>query len=410
MTRVVITGLGAVTPVGNDVPLTWQALVEGKSGVGPITAFDTSQLEVRIAAEVKNFDPVAWMDRKDARRMDRFTQFAVAAATQAMAGSGLQVTQDNAPRIGVVIGSAVGGIATVLAEAETMRVKGPARVSPFLIPMLLSDTAAGQVAIRFGLKGPNLSVTSACASGAHAIGEAGEMIRRGAADAILAGGAEAGLVPVGVAGFNAMGALSRRNDAPERASRPFDVGRDGFVVGEGAGVLLLESLEHAQARGAHIYAELSGYGASADACHVTAPPKDGEGATAAMQIALDQAGLRPEGIDYLNAHGTSTPLNDKSETLAIKRVFGGYAYRLPISSTKSMTGHLLGAAGAVEAVVCVKALQEGILPPTINYETPDPDCDLDYVPNVARHVPIKTAMSNSFGFGGHNACLILSTM
>lgn len=407
MIQVVITGLGAVTPVGNDVPSMWQALLEGRSGVGPITAFDATPLETRFAAEVKGFDPGVWVSRKDARRMDRFTQFAVAAAAQAIADAGLQITPANAQRVGVVIGSGIGGITTILAEAETMRTKGPARVSPFLIPMMLSDTAAGQVAIQFGAKGPNLSVISACATGANAIGEAGEMIRRGAADVVLAGGAESGMVSLAIAAFNVMGAISRRNDAPQKASRPFDAHRDGFVFGEGAGVVVLESLEHARARGARLYAELAGYGASADAYHITAPQEDGEGAAAAMQMALDQASLGPADIHYINAHGTSTPLNDVSETKAIKRVFGEHAYRLPISSTKSMMGHLLGAAGAVEAIVCIKALQDGLLPPTINYETPDPDCDLDYVPNVARRAPIETAMSNSFGFGGHNACLIL---
>jgi 3-oxoacyl-[acyl-carrier-protein] synthase II len=410
MTQVVITGMGAVTPVGNNVPAMWQALVEGRSGVGPITLFDAAPFETRFAAEVKDFAPEDWMGRKEARRMDRYTQFAVAAASQALTDSGLQITPENAYRIGVIIGSGIGGIATIISEVETLRVKGPSRVSPFMVPMMLVDTAAGQVAIQFGLRGPNMAVVSACASGSNAIGEAGEMVRRGMADVVLAGGAEAGIVPLAIAAFNVMGAISRRNDAPQQASRPFDAHRDGFVFGEGASVVILESLEHAQARGAHIYAELLGYGASADAYHITAPQESGEGAAAAMQMALDQAKLRPEDIGYLNAHGTSTPLNDKGETLAVKHVFGPQAYRLPISSTKSMTGHLLGAAGAVEAIVCVKALQEGILPPTINYETPDPDCDLDYVPNIARHAPIKTAMSNSFGFGGHNACLIFGKM
>lgn len=406
MTQVVVTGLGAITPLGNDVPTLWQSLVEGRSGVGPITAFDASQLETRFAAQVKNFDPGDWVNHKEARRMDRFTQFAVAAATQAMRDAGLRITPERAYRTGVIMGSGIGGISTILSEVETMRQKGPGRVSPFLIPMMLSDTAPGQVAIQFGIRGPNMSIVSACATGSNAIGEAAEMIRRGAIDAALTGAAEAGIVPLAIAALNVMGALSRRNDAPQKASRPFDAHRDGFVFGEGAGVLVLESLEHAQARGARIYAEMAGYGASADAYHITAPQEDGQGAAAAMQMALDQAGLRPEDIDYLNAHGTSTLLNDKSETMAIKRVFGARAYGLAISSTKSMTGHLLGAAGAIEAVACVKALQEGIIPPTINYETPDPECDLDYVPNAARRLPLRTAMSNSFGFGGHNACLI----
>jgi 3-oxoacyl-[acyl-carrier-protein] synthase II len=404
--RVVITGMGAITPVGNDVGAMWQSLIAGRSGVGPITLFDPSMLESQFAAEVKGFDPVAILGRKDARRMDRFTQFAVAAAGQALADAQLQVTPENAPRIGCIIGTGIGGIGTLLSEAEVFRAKGAARVSPFLVPMMLPDTAPGQIAIQYGLKGPNMTIVTACASSANAIGEASEMIRRGAADVIVAGGAEAGLVPLALAGFNVMTAISKRNDAPQKASRPFDLNRDGFVPGEGSAILVLESLEHARSRGARPYAEVMGYGASADAFHVTAPDETGEGAMLAMRAAITEAGLAPEEIDYLNAHGTSTVLNDKSETIAIKRVFGHAAAKLPISSTKSMTGHLLGAAGAMEAVICIKALQAGIIPPTINYETPDPACDLDYVPNTARHVSIKTAMSNSFGFGGHNACLI----
>ena len=405
-TRVVITGLGIISPVGNTVETFWQSLVEGRCGVGPITLFDPAGLESRFAAEVKGFDPVALFGRKDARRMDRFTQFAVAAAGQALADSKYEITPESSKRIGCIIGTGIGGIGTILSEAEVMRTKGAGRVSPFFVPMMLPDTAPGQIAIQFGLKGPNMSIVTACASSANAIGEATETIRRGAADAILAGGAEAGLVPLALAGFNVMTAISHRNDAPQKASRPFDLNRDGFVPGEGAAALVLESLDHAQARGARIYAEVLGYGASADAYHITAPQETGEGAAAAMSAALAQSGLEPKDIGYLNAHGTSTQLNDKSETAAIKQVFGPAAYQLPISSTKSMTGHLLGAAGALEAVACVKALRTGILPPTINYETPDPECDLDYVPNVARCIPIRTAMSNSFGFGGHNACLI----
>ncbi len=410
MRRVVITGMGAITPVGNDVPTMWAAMIDGRSGAGPITRFDPTAFETKFAAEVKDFDPAVWINHKEVRRMDRFTHFAVAASAQAIADSGLQVTPENSKRIGVVVSSGIGGIGTILEEVEVLREKGPRRVSPFLVPKMLSDSAAGQVAIHFGLRGPNMSIISACATGSNTIGEAGEMIRRGAADVMLAGGAEAGLVPVAVAAFNAMGAISRRNDAPAKASRPFDAGRDGFVIGEGSGVLVLESLEHAQARSARIHAELVGYGATADAYHATAPEPSGDGAAAAMQMALDQFQIDPSQIGYLNAHGTSTSLNDKTETLAIKHVFGSHAHRLPISSTKSMIGHLLGAAGAVEAIVCIKALQEGILPPTINYETPDPDCDLDYVPNTARRLSIQTAMSNSFGFGGHNACLILRKM
>ncbi len=405
-TRVVITGLGIISPVGNNVEAFWQSLVEGRSGVGPITQFDPAGLESHFAAEVKGFDPVALFGRKDARRMDRFTQFAVAAAGQALADSKYEITPESGKRIGCIIGSGIGGIGTLLSETEVLRTRGAGRVSPFFVPMMLPDTAPGQIAIQFGLKGPNMAIVTACASSANAIGEATETIRRGAADAILAGGAEAGLLPLALAGFNVMTAISRRNDAPQKASRPFDLNRDGFVPGEGAGALVLESLDHALARGAHIYAEVLGYGASADAYHITAPQETGEGAAAAMSAALAQTGLELKDIGYLNAHGTSTQLNDKSETAAIKQVFGPAAYQLAISSTKSMTGHLLGAAGAVEAVACVKALQSGLLPPTINYETPDPACDLDYVPNVARRVPIRTAMSNSFGFGGHNACLI----
>ena len=404
--RVVITGLGAITPVGNDVETLWQSLVAGRSGVGPLTLFDPTPFETQFAAEVKGFDPAALFGRKDARRMDRFTQFAVAAAGQAIADAGLKVTPENAPRIGCIFGSGVGGIGTILAETEVARTKGFDRVSPFFVPMMLLDTAPGQIAIQYGLKGPNMTIVTACASSANAIGEATETIRRGAADAVLTGGAEAGIVPLALAGFNVMNAVSRRNDAPQKASRPFDANRDGFVMGEGGAALVLESLDHARARGARIYAEVLGYGASADAFHITAPQETGEGAALAMRAALAQARLAPQDIGYLNAHGTSTQLNDKSETAAIKQVFGPAAYQVPISSTKSMTGHLLGAAGALEALVCVKALREGILPPTINYETPDPECDLDYIPNAARHAPIRTAMSNSFGFGGHNACLV----
>jgi 3-oxoacyl-[acyl-carrier-protein] synthase II len=405
--RVVITGLGLVTPLGHDVSTTWEALVAGRSGVGPITHFDTSEYPARIAAEVKAFDPAALFGRREARRMDRFTQFAMVAAGQALEDSGLIVTDDNAHRVGAVIGSGVGGISSILDQAEVLRERGPRRVSPFLVPMMLPDTAPGQVAISYGLKGPNFAVISACASGANAIGEAAEVIRRGAADAMLAGGAEGAIVPLAFAGFTVMQAVSTRNDEPERASRPFDATRDGFVMGEGSGVVLLESAAHARARGARIYAELIGYGATADAFHITAPDETGDGAARAMQAALDQAGIPLQQVGYLNAHGTSTVLNDKGETAAIKTVFGDHAYQLAVSSTKSMTGHLLGAAGAIEAIFSVLALTEGVLPPTINYEHPDPECDLDYVPNEARRVLVDVAMSNSFGFGGHNACLII---
>jgi 3-oxoacyl-[acyl-carrier-protein] synthase II len=406
--RVVVTGLGALTPVGNDVPTMWANLLAGKSGAGPITQFDTSNFKTKFACEVKDFDPMAVVGKKDARRMDRYTHFAVAVAQQALGDSGLSVTADNAPRIGVMIGTGIGGITTLTHQIQEMMVRGPDRISPFTVPMMLPDTAAGQVAIQFGLKGPNLCPVSACATGSNAIGEAAEWVRRGIADVVLAGGAEAAIIQVAIASFNNMTAISTRNEAPDKACRPFDKDRDGFVVGEGAAVLVLEDLDHALARNAHIYAEVAGYGLSADAYHITAPDETGAGAARAMQMALDQAGMQPHQIDYINAHGTSTPLNDKSETAAIKRVFGEGAYHVPISSTKSMTGHLLGAAGAVEGVVAVKVIVEGIIPPTINYETPDPNCDLDYVPNIPRHKPVNTVMSNSFGFGGHNAVLIFS--
>jgi 3-oxoacyl-[acyl-carrier-protein] synthase II len=405
--RVVITGLGMVTPLGNDVPTSWQAALAGKSGVGPITLFDASELDTRFAAEVKDFDPVELFGAREARRMDRYTHFAMAAAQQAMHDSGLIVTDSNRHRVGTVIGTGIGGVGTLLDEAAKMAEQGPRRVSPYLIPMMLPDSAAGKVAITFNLRGPNMAVVTACATGNNAIGEATEIIRRSAADAMLAGGAEAGIVELAIAGFGNMGALSTRNHDPQGASRPFDAERDGFVTGEGSGMLVLESEEHALARGAHIHAEVLGYGSSADAYHITAPLESGEGAVQAMCVALDDAGLTPDRISYINAHGTSTTLNDKSETIAIKAVFGEHAYNIPISSTKSMTGHLLGAAGAIEAIMCVLAVRDGIAPPTINYQTPDPECDLDYVPNQARPLDIQTALSNSFGFGGHNACLVL---
>jgi 3-oxoacyl-[acyl-carrier-protein] synthase II len=405
--RVVITGLGCVSPLGNDPDTTWQNALTGKSGAGPITLYAAEKHEVRIACEVKDFDPVALLGRREARRMDRFTQFAVAAAGQALADAKLAITEANRQRVGVLVGTGIGGLGTVLAEHNLMHEKGPTRVSPFLVPMMLPDSAGGQIAIQFGMRGPNLAVTSACATGTNAVGEAAETIRRGAADAMLAGGAEAAIVELAMAGFASMGALSRRNHDPQRASRPFDKDRDGFVAGEGAAVLVLESETHARARGAPIYAEVLGYGVTNDAYHVSAPLENGEGAVACMRMALAHAGLQPQAINYLNAHGTSTPLNDKSETAAVKTVFGESAYDLPISSTKSMTGHLLGAAGGLEALLCVKALLTGILPPTINYETPDPECDLDYVPNTPRRTDPRIAMSNSFGFGGHNACLIV---
>ncbi len=405
-TRVVITGLGTVSPLGLDVASTWEAVAAGRSGVGPITRFDASQHETKFAAEVKGFDPDAMLGRRDARRMDRFVQFAVTATDQAVKDAKLEITDHNRDRIGALIGTGIGGITTVVAEANTLRDKGPRRISPFLVPMMLPDTGPGQVAITFGVRGPNLAVTAACATGTNAVGEASYMIQRGDADAMISGGAEAAVMALAMAGFNAMNALSTRNDDPQRASRPFDKNRDGFVAGEGAAILILESEEHARARGARIYGEILGYGITNDAYHISAPAENGAGAARCMALALEHAGLKPEDIDYLNAHGTSTQLNDKSETAAVKTVFGEAAYCLPMSSTKSMHGHLLGAAGALESIICLKAMQAGLMPPTLNYETPDPLCDLDYVPHTARPKTLRRVMSNSFGFGGHNASII----
>jgi 3-oxoacyl-[acyl-carrier-protein] synthase II len=407
--RVVVTGLGAVSPLGLTVPSTWEGLLAGRSGAGPITRFDTAGFETTIACEVKDFDPGLYLDRKEARRMDRFTHFAIAAAREALAQAGLTISDENADDIGVVIGTGIGGIETLSQQFKVLHDKGPSRISPFLCTMMTANMAAGHASIVLGLRGPNFSTVSACASGGHAIGEAYETIRRGASPVMLAGGAEAAIVPIGVAVFNSMRALSTRNDEPEKASRPFDADRDGFVMGEGAGVLVLENLDYARARGATILAELVGYGATADASHVTAPAEGGVGAVKAMKRALREANLTPADIDYINAHGTSTPLNDRAETEAIKRLFGEYAYRVPISSTKSMTGHMLGAAGAIESIISIMAIREGIIPPTINQVTPDPDCDLDFVPNVARPAIVRVALSNSLGFGGHNATLIFRT-
>ena len=406
--RVVITGMGTISPLGEDVQTTWEAVAAGRSAVGPITHFDASDLKVGIAAQVNGFDPVGRFGRKEARRMDRYTQFALAASDEAFRSAELIVTGDISPRIGAVLGSGIGGVGTTYETDRVMREEGPRRISPFAVPMMLADTAPGQIAIRHNLRGPNFVVVSACASGTNAIGEAAAVIRRGAADAMVTGGSDAALVRTAVGAFANMGALSTSwNDEPTRASRPFDAKRDGFVAGEGAGVLLIEELEFARRRGAPILAEVLGYGASADAFHITAPAESGEGAVQAMQAALADANLSPEDIDYLNAHGTSTALNDRGETEAAKAVFGEYAYRLPISSTKSVTGHLLGAAGGLEAILCVQSILNGLIPPTMNYEFPDPDCDLDYVPNRARPADLKVVMSNSFGFGGHNATLIL---
>lgn len=406
--RVVVTGVGCISPLGLNVDETWSALLAGKSGAAPITHFDASQHKTRFAAEVKGFDPIALFGTRESRKMDRFSQFAIAAANEAMQSAGLSIDEGNRDRVGVIIGTGIGGISTMLDNYEVLKERGPERVSPFLIPMMISDSAAGVLAIRTGARGPNMSLATACATGTNALGEAAAMIRRAAADIMLVGSSEAAIVSLAMAGMNVMTALSTRNDDPERASRPFDKNRDGFLMGEGAGMLVLESLESAQQRSAKILCEFLGYGASDDAYHISAPAENGAGAAISMQLALDDANLKAEDIGYINAHGTSTQLNDKSETAAIKKVFGQQAYRVPISSTKSMTGHLLGASGSLEAVICARVLNEGILPATINYETPDPECDLDYVPNRPRSARPQHVMSNSFGFGGHNATLIMS--
>lgn len=383
----------------------WQALVAGKSGISHIAQFDCRGYATRIAGEARDFDPREWMEPKAAKRMDRFAQFAVAAALTACQDAGLSIDDSNADRVGVIVGSGIGGIWTWEHQFDALRNRGPDRVSPFFVPMMIANMAAGQVSIVLGAKGPGSCVTTACASGAHAIGDAFQILRRGEADVMLAGGSEAAITPMGIAGFGALRALSTRNDEPERASRPFDALRDGFVMGEGAGVLVLETEGHAVARGAHIYGELVGYGMSADAFHITEPAPEGDGPARAMQAALRSAGMRPEEVDYINAHGTGTPLNDRVETKAIHTVFGGHAGRLAVSSTKSMTGHLLGAAAAVEMVATVLACYHSIIPPTINYENPDPECDLDYVANRAREAPVRAALCNAYGFGGQNAVL-----
>ncbi|MBI4308169.1 MAG: beta-ketoacyl-ACP synthase II [Chloroflexi bacterium] len=405
--RVVVTGIGVISPLGLDTPSSWQALIQGQSGVGLITSFDPAPFETKFAAEVKGFDPLKYMDRKEARRMDRIAQFAVATTKEAMAQANLTITPDIANDVGVIISSGIGGILTLGEGFKTLFEKGPSRVSPFMIPTMIVDAVGAQVSILLGAKGPNFAIVSSCSSSADAVGEASEIIRRGDAQVMIAGGAEAVIVPIALAGFNNMGALSRRNDAPQKASRPFDKDRDGFVIGEGSTVLVLESLSFAQRRGTPILAELAGYGATSDAFHITQPADRGEGAVRAMRIALRKAGLQASDVQYINAHGTSTPLNDKFETAAIKDVFGEHAHKVPVSSTKSMSGHLMGSAGAFEAAVCVLTMQHGIIPPTINLENPDPECDLDYVPNVARRAPAHIAMSNSLGFGGHNSSLIL---
>jgi len=404
--RVVITGLGVISPVENDVENFWQALLAGKSGIGPITTFDSSAFDSQIAGEVKGFDPLKYMDSKEAKRMEKFAQFAVAASRQAVSDAKLDLSRENTERIGVLIGCGIGSLRIVEQEYKTYLEKGPSRITPFMVPLMIVNEAAGQVSILLGLKGPNSCVTTACASGSNAIGDAFRMIQYGDADIMLAGGTESSITHLGVGGFCSLKALSRKNDTPEKASRPFDKLRDGFVIGEGAGVVILEELEHALKRNAKIYAEMAGYGMSADAYHMTAPDPSGSGAQRAMQSALSDAGLKPEEIHYINAHGTSTALNDKIESLAIKNTFGAYAHKVAISSTKSMTGHLLGAAGGVEFVVCCLSIRDSVAHPTINQEVSDPECDLDYVPNISRKMKINTALSNSLGFGGHNATLI----
>jgi len=404
--RVVITGMGLVTPVGTGVQTSWNAVLQGQSGIGRITSFDTSDYPCHIAGEVKDFDPLAYVDKKEVKRMDRFTQFALASATMALDTAALPISEENAHRCGCLLGVGFGGMATLERNHESLLRAGPQRISPFFVPMLIANMAAGHVCMRFGLRGPNSCVTTACAAGTHAIGEAYKIVQRGDADVMLSGGCEAAITPLALGGFCAMRALSTRNDAPQQASRPFDKGRDGFVLGEGAGVLVLEELQQAQRRGATIYAEIVGYGMSADAYHMTQPDPEARGVALCLQQALRDAGVAPQEIGYINAHGTSTPYNDKYETLAVKKVFGEYAYHLAMSSTKSMTGHLLGGAGGIEGVFTTLALHHGVLPPTMNWETPDADCDLDYVPNAARATPVQLAMSTSLGFGGTNACVV----
>jgi len=402
----VVTGIGILCPLGSDAATTWEGLINGKSGIDYITLFDAESCETKFAGEVKGFDPTNYVSRKEARHMDRFAQLAVAARLQAVEHAGLQINSTNQDSIGIVVGSGIGGLTTLFEQTKILLEKGPDRVSPFLTPMMISDMAAAQMSIVLGVKGPNLCTTSACSSGSDAIGVAYELIKQGGAQIALTGGSEAIINQLGITAFNALNAISTRNDEPQLASRPFDAERDGFVIGEGACILVLEDLTHAQERGANILAEIISYGASADAFHITQPLEDGAGAARAMQTALNKAGLVPTDIDYINAHGTSTPLNDRMETRAIKTVFGDSAYHIPISSTKSMTGHLIGAAGAVEAAICIMVIQNGIIPPTINLIHPDPDCDLDYVPNIARRAKVTTALSSSFGFGGHNSALI----
>lgn len=403
--RVVITGFGTYNPLGHDLTVTWEKIRQGQSGIGPITLFDASDYKTRFAGEVKDFDPAGLFGRKEARRLDRVTQLALAAANQALAMA--QLNGVDGERVGVVVGSGMGAMEPTIENSKILAEKGHGRVSPFYVPMMLFDTPPAAISIAHGFRGPNMAVATACATGNNALGEAARMVRFGFADVMVAGGSEASILPLAIAGFSVMGAISTRNDRPEQASRPFDKARDGFVPAEGSAILILEALDHALARGAKIYGEFLGYGTSADAYHISMPAQNGSGAVLSMQRALADAGLTPAGIDYINAHGTSTDLNDKAETAAIKKVFGERAYDIPVSSTKSMHGHLLGATGALEALICLKTIESGFLPPTINYETPDPNCDLDYVPNVSRPGTIRTALSNGFGLGGHNATIIL---
>jgi 3-oxoacyl-[acyl-carrier-protein] synthase II len=408
LNRVVITGMGTVNPLGNDVPTSWNALLKGVSGVAPLVGFDTSDLPVKFGAQIKGFDPESVIEKKEARRYDKFLQYAMAAAVEAMNDASWVVPPERAERTGVLIGTGIAGLQTMYDNCEALANRGPRRISAFFVPYAIANMASGVVSIRYGARGPNSCVVTACTTGTHAIGDAFKIVQRGDADVMIAGGVEAPVNRLGVAGFAAMRALSTRNDDPPRASRPFDRNRDGFVISEASGVVVLESLEHALARGARIHAEIVGYGMSGDAHHMTAPPEDGIGAQLAMRNAVRDAGVRPEEIGYINAHGTSTELNDKIETLAIKRVFGEHAYRLPVSSTKSMTGHALGGAGGIEAIFTALAVAQGKLPPTINLTDPDPECDLDYVPNIMREAPVRVALSNSFGFGGTNGTLAIA--
>lgn len=405
--RVVVTGVGWLTPLGTGKEEVWKALCNGESGVDLITSFDTTGFVSKIAAELKNFDPHNYMDKKDAKRLDRFVQLAVAAASLALKDSGLELEKEDRDRIGVVVSSGIGGIQTIETQMKRYIEGGPSRISPFLIPMIISNMAGGQISIMWQIKGPNFAIVTACATASHCIGESVEIIKRGDAEVMISGGGEGAISPIGYGGFCSMKAMSTRNDAPKKASRPFDKDRDGFVMGEGAGILILEELGHARARGAHIYGEIVGYAATGDAYHMSAPEPTGAGATKAMNLALARADLKPQDVEYINTHGTSTPLGDKIETQAIKKVFGQHAYHLAVGSTKSMIGHLLGAAGSVEAIICLLAIQNKIVPPTINLDNPDPECDLDYIPNKARPLEVKVALSNSFGFGGHNGVLIM---